>query len=79
MTNEEIFEGAQKAILEGDAGQAQELAQRGLAEGIAPLELMNTGFIPGINEVGELFSVGKLFLPALLMSSKAMETATDIN
>jgi trimethylamine corrinoid protein len=78
MTKEEIFGGAQKAVLEGDANRAQELARRGLAEGIDPMELMNNGFIPGIHEVGELFSVGKLFLPALLMSSKAMEGATDI-
>lgn len=78
MTKEEIYQGAQKAVLEGDAAQAKELAQRGLAEGIDPSELMNTGFIPGINKVGELFSVGKLFLPELILSSKAMEAATDI-
>lgn len=78
MNKEEILEGAQKAIIESDANRATELAQRGLAEGIDPLELMNEGFVPGINKVGDLFSVGKLFLPELLMSSKAMEAATAI-
>jgi trimethylamine corrinoid protein len=78
MNKVEILEGAQKAILESDANRATELAQRGLAEGIDPIELMNEGFVLGINKVGDLFSVGKLFLPELLMSSKAMEAATGI-
>lgn len=78
MTKEEIFEEAQKAIVESDANRATELAQRGLAEGIDPLELMNRGFIPGINKVGDLFGVGKLFLPELIQAAEAMQKVTDI-
>lgn len=78
MAKEEIFEGAQKAIVESNADRATELAQRGLAEGIDPLELMNKGFIPGINKVGDLFGVGKLFLPELIQAADAMQKVTDI-
>lgn len=78
MTKEEIFEGAQKAIVESNANQAKELAERGLAEGIDPLELMKAGFIPGINKVGDLFGVGKLFLPELIQSADAMQKVTEI-
>jgi len=78
MAKEEIFEGAQKAIVESDANMATELAQRGLAEGIDPIELMNEGFIKGINKVGDLFGVGKLFLPELIQSAEAMQKVTDI-
>jgi len=78
MTKEEILEGAQKAIVESNANQAKELAERGLAEGIDPLELMNAGFIPGINKVGDLFGVGKLFLPELIQSADAMQKVTEI-
>jgi len=78
MAKEEIFEAAQKAIVESDAGRATELAQRGLAEGIDPMELMNRGFIPGINKVGELFEVGRLFLPGIIMAAEAMQKVTDI-
>ena len=75
---QKIFEEAIKAIVDGDPDKATELAERGLGEGIAPLDLMNNGFIPGINEVGDLFGSGRLFIPGLIKSANAMEKATAI-
>ncbi len=54
------------------------MAKQGLGDGIDPLELMNNGFIPGINKVGDLFGSGRLFLPELVMSANAMEQATEL-
>ena len=73
-----IFEAAIAAILKGDADQATEIAKKGLDEGVDALELMDKGFIPGINQVGDLFETGRLFLPALIYSATAMEKATAI-
>ena len=73
-----IFEEAIEAILNGDADKAAEIAKKGLDEGTDPLELMDKGFIPGINKVGDLFETGRLFLPALIYSATAMEKATQI-
>ena len=73
-----IFEEAIKAIVDGDLEKATEIARRGLEGGIDPLELMTKGFIPGINEVGEQFGSGKLFIPGLVKSADAMEKATAI-
>ncbi|MEE8414927.1 MAG: B12-binding domain-containing protein, partial [Desulfobacterales bacterium] len=75
---ETLFEDALEAIVKGDAEKATEVAKRGLDEGIDPLELMEKGFVPGINKVGDLFESGRLFLPALIYSSMAMEKATAI-
>ena len=75
---QKIFEEAIKAIVDGDRDKATELARRGLDEGIAPLDLMNSGFIPGINQVGDLFGSGKLFIPGLIKSANAMEKATAV-
>lgn len=76
--SEKTLEEAAKAITNGDAAKAAELAKRGLDEGIEPLRLLDEGFVPGINEVGELFSKGKLFIPMLIKSATAMEKATEI-
>jgi len=76
--SEGIYERAIEAIVRGDAQAAIEVAQRGLDSGIDPIELMNEGFIPGINKVGELFGSGRLFLPELVMSANAMEQVTGL-
>jgi trimethylamine corrinoid protein len=76
--SEKLFEEAIEAILKGDTDKATEVAKRGLDEGLNPLELMDRGFIPGINQVGDLFETGRLFLPQLVYSATAMEKATEI-
>ena len=73
-----IFETAIEAIVKGDVALAAEIAKKGLSEGIEPLELLNQGFIPGINKVGDLFDVGTLFIPELILSANAMQNAADI-
>jgi trimethylamine corrinoid protein len=79
MTMEnEWFAKAQDAIEKGDAELAVELAKQGLAKGINPIDLIDKGFIPGINKVGELFGEGQLFLPELIMSANAMQGVIDI-
>lgn len=78
MGKEEIFEAAQKAIIDRDKGKTEEIVRRGLAEGINPVELMNDGFIPGIGKVGDLFGEGKLFLPELIQAADAMRVATEL-
>jgi trimethylamine corrinoid protein len=49
-----------------------------IGEGGDPLELMNQGFIPGINTVGDLFGRGQLFLPELMQAANVMKAVTDI-
>ena len=39
---------------------------------------MQQGFVKGIQEVGELFESGELFLPELMMSADAMAGATEV-
>jgi len=78
MGKDEIFEAAKKAVVEYNSERAKEMAKQGLAEGIDPMELMTKGFIPGINEVGELFGMGRLFLPELVQAADAMQKVTDI-
>jgi trimethylamine corrinoid protein len=74
----EVFESAIEAIVQGNAEAALEVAERGLGEGIDPIELINQGFIPGIKKVGDLFGSGRLFLPELIMSATAMERVTTL-
>ena len=74
----EIFTKAQAAIEAGDTDEAVQVAKDGLALGVNGIELINNGFIPGINKVGDLFGEGQLFLPELIMSANAMQAVIEI-
>jgi len=74
----EILESAIEAIVKGNSQEALEVAEKGLGEGVDPIELINEGFIPGIQKVGDLFGSGRLFLPELLLSAAAMERVTEL-
>jgi trimethylamine corrinoid protein len=74
----DIYEEAADAIINADRDAAEEVAQRALDDGIAPADIMANGFVKGIQEVGELFESGEVFLPELMMSANAMAGATEV-
>lgn len=77
MTSE-IYQAAIEAVVSGNVAQATEVANKGLGEGVEPLDLLNNGFVPGINQVGEMFDVGTIFIPGLVIAANAMQAAADI-
>ena len=75
---EQYLADAKKAIREADQDKAEEIAEKAIAEGIDPVELLEEGFVAGIVEVGMLFEEEKIFLPELMLSAKAMKKVTEI-
>ena len=73
-----IYEEAAQTIIDADRAGAEAVAARALAEGISPADIMQNGFVKGIQEVGELFESGEVFLPELMMSADAMAGATEV-
>jgi len=79
MIDAKVLEQAKKSIVDQDKDKAVEIAEEVVAKGEEnPMELMNEAFIPGINEVGDLFGRGQLFLPELMQAANAMKAVTDI-
>jgi len=75
---EQYLSDAKKAIRVADQDKVEEIAEKAIAEGIDPVELLEDGFVAGIIEVGMLFEEEKIFLPELMLSAKAMKKATEI-
>jgi trimethylamine corrinoid protein len=75
---DDLFSKAAASIVEQDREAAVRIATEALAAGIAPAEIMQSGFVAGIAQVGELFESGELFLPELMMAAQAMEGAMSI-
>ena len=76
--SEELFKQMAQAVIEGDDEEAASLAQQALDQGVAPLDAINKGFTPGMDEVGELYSTGEYFLPDLILGGEAMKTALAV-
>ncbi|MBN1659836.1 MAG: corrinoid protein [Anaerolineae bacterium] len=70
-----VYERLSTAILEGDAEKAPKLVEKGLAEGLAPKDILDNGLVPGMNEVGVRFRAGDMFVPEVLMSADAMQAS----
>jgi trimethylamine corrinoid protein len=67
-----------RAVLEGDDRTVVVLAHRALEAGLAPLETIERGLVPGIRRAGELWEEGEYFLPELVGSAQAMKAAMDV-
>jgi trimethylamine corrinoid protein len=78
MIDEKLLKAAKQAVIEQNKDKAIELARKILSQGMDGMDLMNQAFIPAINEVGDQFGRGLLFLPELVQSADAMQAVTDV-
>ena len=75
---EDTYISMRQSIINGAPDTASELAQQALRDGVAPLEAINQGYVPGMHDVGEQFARGQMFLPDMMASAEAMRAAMQI-
>ncbi|MFC4651507.1 homocysteine S-methyltransferase family protein [Lactococcus nasutitermitis] len=68
----------QEMIIKGRKELTEQETKRLLAEGKMPLEIVDGYFIPALNEVGDAFGAGTLFLPQLMQSAEATKNAQEV-
>ena len=78
MIEQVVVTTACECLVKRSKEEAVALAKQVIDGGGDPVELMNLAFIPAINEVGDLFGRGQLFLPELITAADAMKAVTDI-
>ncbi len=78
MSKAELLEQAAQAVVDANKDAAVEVAKKAIAEGIDPIEMINNGFSVGMSLVGELFDIGEMFLPELIVASDAMVAAVNV-
>jgi 5-methyltetrahydrofolate--homocysteine methyltransferase len=65
-------------VIEGNFGDMAAKTRAALDEGLDAGEVLNNGLMPGMDHVGVEFKAGNMFVPEVLRSAKAMQTAMDI-
>ena len=73
-----ITEQLAAAVLEGDCEKVPQLVQQGLDQGLAPKEILDNGLVAGMDEVGNLFRCGEMFVPDVLISADAMQAGLQV-
>jgi 5-methyltetrahydrofolate--homocysteine methyltransferase len=74
MSIQEIF----NAVLAFDEATVKAKTQAELDAGVDIQEILNDGLISAMDEVGEKFSSGELFVPEMLMAAQAMKAGLAI-
>jgi 5-methyltetrahydrofolate--homocysteine methyltransferase len=75
MTNH--IDQIKEATIAGKMAQAIELTDLALKAGVSPGEVIQQGFIPAMEVVGDNFAAGKIYVPEMLLAARAMKAALD--
>ena len=78
MNKDEMLAKMAQAIIDGRKEAAQALAKEAVAGGLDLLEVIEKGYIPGLQKVGELWEKGEYFLPELISSAECMKEAMAV-
>jgi 5-methyltetrahydrofolate--homocysteine methyltransferase len=76
--SEAVYSQLRDAIIDYDADKAKEIAQKGVASGLDPVEMINQGIRQALELMGERFSAGNVFLPELMLAAQAADVAVGI-
>jgi 5-methyltetrahydrofolate--homocysteine methyltransferase len=67
-----------QAVRDGDDQQAISLVEEALGDGVPALDLLEKGLVAGVQQLGELFKDGQVYLPEILISTRAMNRALEV-
>ena len=74
----ELLERISTAILEGDDEKTPKLVKRALRKDVSAKDILESGLLVGMGEVGVRFKVGDMFVPEVLMSAEAMQASMEL-
>ena len=78
MSKEEFLARMEKAIIEGNKEECEILAKEALEKKFDLNEVIDKGYVPGIQKVGDLWDKGEYFLPELITSAECMKATMII-
>jgi len=76
--SDELYAQMKQSVIDGEVEEAERLAQEGLDAGLPAGDILDLGYVKGIEEVGDLFGRGEFFLPELVQGAEAMKSALAV-
>jgi len=69
--------GLSQAVQDGDDKKTVKLVKKALAEGVPAMDILEKGLVPGVQALGQLFKDGQVYLPEILISTRAMNKGLE--
>jgi len=73
-----LLDDLRQATIKGDATRVVELAELALNEGLDADRIIRDGLIPAMDYIGDEFAEGKLYVPEMLISARAMQAGMEL-
>jgi len=67
-----------ESVEAGDSARVKELTRKALSQGQRPDKILDDALVPGMSAVGEKFKNNEVFIPEVLIASRAMNVGLDI-
>ncbi len=74
----EIIAQLKDTVIAGKLGEAKGLAEKALAEGAEPGDILEQALIAGMDHIGELFKKNEVYVPEVLLAAKSMQQAMQV-
>lgn len=78
MDDIDILKGLEDSIATWNISECERFAKTAMDSGISPDRAINEGLAKGMDRISRDFDHAKIFLPQVMMASKAMEKALDV-
>ncbi len=78
VTQDELNEKAKAAVMDFDNEAVEEVCQEAIAAKVDAVSLIQDGLTAGMNEIGDQFEQGTLFLPHVIAASEAMSAGVAV-
>lgn len=65
----------QNSLMDGDAQEVKEKTEKALKRGVTPKIIIQQGLLPAMKVIGQKFRENEIFIPDVLMSSRAMHAS----
>ncbi len=69
--------GLSQAVQDGDDKKVVQLVKEALAEGLPAMDILEKGLVPGVQALGQLFKDGQVYIPEILISTRAMNKGLE--
>jgi 5-methyltetrahydrofolate--homocysteine methyltransferase len=73
-----LLDDLRQATIKGDADGVVELVHQALDEGLEADRIIQDGLIPAMDYIGDEFAEGKLYVPEMLISARAMQAGMEL-